>query len=192
MLQRAIAFVALSWVACSSVPPRQVPPSVAAASRDVAAMRVVVVNADSRRAEAAGEREVSGFTLAVRSAFQELLSRAGWVVVLDPDAPHDVELRVDTQYESRTAGDHGRLMTSLTLSAPRGIVEQQSGVVPVLEYADVDLGGVARLVEALGASPRVQRYAARVSRPDVPCAPAGPTLAVPGPEPSGTPSSGVE
>jgi hypothetical protein len=192
MLQRAFAFVVLSLAACSSVPPPQPQPSVVAASRDVAALRIVVTNADSRRAEAAGEREVTGFTLAVRSAFQELLSRAGWIVVLDPDAPHDVELRVVTEYESRAAGDHGRLMTSLTLKAPGGVVEQQSGIVPVLEYADVDLQGVARLVEALGASVRVQRYAARVSRPDVPCAPAGPTLAVPGAEPAPSAAPGVE
>jgi len=182
MTARYFAFVLCIATACSSMPPPQPIPNVPRASPDVAALRVYVVNATQAQASDAGEHEVTGFTIATREAFQELLSRAGWTVVFDRNEPHDVDLKVVTEYRSHGSGEHGRLMTALALSAPGGIVEQQSGIVPVLEYADVDLEGVARLVVALSRSPSVVRYADRVRRPDVPCAPAGPTLAVPGPE----------
>jgi len=137
------------------------------------------MNATSNRARDAKEDDVTGFTLHVRAAFQEILQRAGHVVVVDPTAPRDVEARIVSDYQSGSRGEPGSLVVSLTLVAPAGTVEQLSEVVPVLEYADIDLRAVARLVEALDSSVRVLRYAERVHRPDVPCAPTGPAIAAP-------------
>lgn len=162
---------------CSNLPPERPPPPVRAAPSELAGLRIHVWHATDARAREEKEDDVTGFTMMVRAAVQKALTRAGYVVVVDPFAKHDVVAKIHTDYQGRPTGPGGVLVTSLTLLAPSGVVEQLSGAVEVTEHADIDETGAARLVDTLGTSARVVSYAARVRRPDVPCAPKGPEIA---------------
>lgn len=108
---------------------------------------------------------------------QKALTRAGYVVVVDPTAQHDLLTKIHTDYQSKSRGVGGTLVTSLTLVAPGGVVEQLSGAVTVTEHADIDETGAARLVDAMATNARLVRYAESLTRPDIPCAPRAPEIA---------------
>lgn len=153
------------------------PPPVRTAPGPVARLRVHVWHATDARAREEKEVEVTGYTLHVRGAVEKALVRAGYVVVVDPRLEHDVVAKIQTNYQARSLEVGDTLVTTLVLEAPGGLVEQVSGAVLVDEHADIDEAGAAALVDALSASARVARYAARLARPDVPCAPRGPAIA---------------
>ena len=157
--------LALSILGCSNLPPDRPPPPVRPAPAELSELRIHVVNASSARARAAREDDVTGFTLEVRGAFQSALARAGYVVIVEPTEHHDLDAQIDTDYQSDA------LVTSLALRAPGGTVDQLSGSVRVGELATVAQEDVVELVERLARSERLLRYAARLERPDVPCAP---------------------
>ena len=166
---RTLLIVALLCCsACSSAP--EALPAAKPAPSSLAALRIHVRNATHRHASDAGEDRVTGYTMLVRSAIQLGLSRAGYVVVVDPDAPHDLLATEHTDYQSRTGSIGGVLMTSLRLSAKGGDVDQWSGAVSIDAEADIIVADAVRIVEALPASRRLRQFAEQLRRPGVPCA----------------------
>jgi hypothetical protein len=144
------------------------PPKVASAPPELAGLRVHVANATSVRAEQAGERSVTGYTLLVRGAVQDALERAGYVLVVDPDQPYDLEALVHTDYLMSMERVGGTLLTSVTLQSPEQpdaagcpceTIEQLAGRVEVDENADIDPSGAVELVERMGRSPRLEAFA---------------------------------
>ena len=176
-----------AFVACSNLPVDRPLPPVASAPAALARLRIHVENATDARAREAHEDSVTGYTMLVRAAIQRALERAGYVVIVEPNDPHDLVARIHTDYQTLSHGVGGTLVTSLTLIAPGGMLEQLSGEVIVDEHADIDPAGAVRLVEAIARSTRVERYSSALARPDVPCAPSGPQIAGPGPGPDAGP-----
>lgn len=174
---RRLALLLLLAGGCSNLPPERPPPPVRAAPAALARLRIHVWHASDARAREEKEDDVTGYTLQVRGAVQKALTRAGYVVVVDPAASRDLEARIHTDYQSRSRGVGGTLVTSLVLMAPGGVLEQLSGALEVDEHASLDETGAARLVESIAASARVARYAESLKRPDIPCAPRAPEIA---------------
>jgi hypothetical protein len=173
----ALLILAVGLGACSNLPPERPPVPVSAVPSELGRLRIHVENANDLRAREAGESDATGYTLRVRGAFQSALERAGWVVVVSPGAPRDVGAWLHTDYQAGRSGVGGALVTSLTLTAPGGVVEQLSTVVAVDSHAEIDETAVVHLAETVGRSERVARYARRVVHDDLPCAPPRPLVA---------------
>lgn len=153
-----LALVLGALAACSTPPPIEYP--VSRAPAQLAHLRIHVRNASQARVRQA-EEDATGYTVMVRGAVQRALIRAGYVVVVDPDQPHDLEAQVDTDHHSLGAV-RGALATTMTLSSPAGVVDQRSGVVAIGQDADIDERGAIAMVESLARSARLRAYAAEL------------------------------
>jgi hypothetical protein len=129
------------------------PPPVSSAPAELAGLRFFVVNATPEASRAAKE-DVPGYTIGLRKSVQRTLVRAGYVVVVDPREPHDLQVRVDANWDLRAPA-----IASVTLARGDRVVDQLSGEVRVREDAELDETGVVSLVEAMGRSTKVRAFA---------------------------------
>ncbi len=152
---RSCVLVSLLGMAGCSSAPLPLPP-IHQAPADVASLRFFVINASDDAARVAGETTVTGYTMMMRGAVQRSLTRAGFTVVVSPNAPADLLAKVDV--ESPWLNKPG--MASMTLATPDGVViEQVSGMVVLDENVDIDERGPVALVEMMARSPRITAFA---------------------------------
>ena len=151
--------------------------AVALAPEPLRSLRLHVHNATHERAAKEGEN-VTGFTTMARAALARTLVRAGYVMVVSRDQPHDLEVQVDTDYQ--WTPKPGALVTSVTFRATGKVIEQLSRVIGVDEDVELDDRDVAALVDALGRSEALARFAAALKR----AGPAVPEIAAPAPSAS--------
>jgi len=151
--------VSLGFAGCSSAP-LPLPP-IQPAPAQVANLRVFVINASDRAAQAAGETSVTGYTLHMRQAVQRSLNRAGFTVVVSPDAPTDLIAKVDTE----NPGIDKPGLASMTVTDSQGLVVEQISVTIVLdEHVNIDERGPVAMVELLARSSRIMAFAQGHSR----------------------------
>jgi hypothetical protein len=179
----ALALALAVAIACSGGhgPPPEAP--VEPVPRELAGLRVHVVNATSDEAQRAGEN-AAGYTMQLRADVQRALARAGYVVVVERDRPHDVAVEVTAHWH--VVGLETRGVASIELALPDGArITQLSAAIDTTSGAYIDARSVARLVNALGASDalredvRRRRAPARIATPPAPPAPVGEALTTP-------------
>lgn len=154
---------------CPSRTASQSPP-VSSAPADLAGLRFFVVNATPESSRKA-EEDVPGYTIQLRKSVQRTLVRAGYVVVVDAREPHDLQVRIDANWDMRAPA-----IASVTLARGAQVVEQLSGEVRVREDAELDETGVVSLVEAIGRSSKVRAFAKEPRSPRMIPVPPEPVL----------------
>lgn len=158
LLRWAVCFAFVGLASCTRTP---LPP-IHAAPPEIAALRVFVVNASHEAAQQAGETTVTGYTIQMRQAVQRSLSRAGFTIVVSPNAPTDLFAKVDLESMLHAKPS----MASMTLANSAGVVvEQVSGLVELDENVDIDERGPVALVEKMARSPRILEFARGHQRP---------------------------
>jgi hypothetical protein len=160
-----LALVLLA-VACSPPPPPRPPPAVTHVAPELGALRVHVHRLVTPAETPQDDDEyhhMSGLTHTLRSAFEVVLARAGYTVVLGRHDPRDVEAQIVASWDNERSG-----VATLTLEAGGRVIAQISGVVPrdtSREHGEWYMEeGAASLVEAMTRSPAVTALARAVPR----------------------------
>jgi hypothetical protein len=140
-----------------------VPIAVTQAPEPLAGLRIHVANATAARA---GEGETIDYnTLRLRAALQSALVDAGYVVVVDPDAPRDLVASIDADYHYHQAG-YAEMITSLRLCTGNHEVFAVSAKLGYDDQGDLDREDMIRLVESLAESEALVAFASAEPEPE--------------------------
>lgn len=152
--------------ACSTPPPPRPPPAVTHVAPELGALRVHVHRLVTPAETPQDEDEyhhMSGLTRQLRSAFEVVLARAGYTVVLRRHDPRDLVAQIVANWDNERSG-----VATLTLESGGRVIAQISGVVPrdtSRPYGDWYMEeGAASLVEAMTRSPAVTELAHAVPK----------------------------
>jgi hypothetical protein len=171
-MRALVPVLACLLLGCSGYTPPEriivyVPITVTRPPEPLAGLRIHVADVTGERAIAGGEaNRVDSNTLKLRAALQSALVDAGYVLVVDPDAPHDLVawMHADTHhYYYRN--NYVELLTSLRLCTGNHEVLALSAKLKLDAQGDPDGEGMARLVESLAESDVLVEFASMQSNP---------------------------